>query len=182
MHAARRQTFFAPLSLRKSLCSKNWGCQMLKFPNLRYFMRKQNSHEINGFKIGCNSTLAFFVSGTERTPNGSRTDPERSPNGLQTDSKRIQNGLRTNPKRIPNGPRTDSQRTPNGPQTDPKRTPHGSRTDSERTPNGPRARVRKIGRYVSGHGDILCCRTRTTHLIELCGDPMQIKGTPLLAN
>ena len=38
--------------------------------------------EPNNFsrKIGCN-TLAFFVSGPERTPNGSRTDPEQTPHG-----------------------------------------------------------------------------------------------------
>ena len=61
----------------------------------------------NGFsrKIGCNRTLAFFVSGPELTPNGPQTHAERTLNGPRTDPERILNGPRTDPDQTPNGPR-----------------------------------------------------------------------------
>ena len=89
------------------------------------------AYEPNGFsrKIGCNSRLAFFVSGPERISNGFRTDPERTPNGSRTDPERTPRGphadLRgpcANPERTLNGPRADPERTPNGPRTDPGRS------------------------------------------------------------
>ena len=105
-------------------------------------------HLANGFsrKIGSNSRLAFFVSGPERTPNGSRTDPERTPNGPQTD-----------PERIPNGPRTDPERTPNGPRADPERTPGGANLlrDSIRSVWGP------LGISVRGPFGVHSCQFRS---------------------
>ena len=80
---------------------------------------------INGFsrKIGCDSTLAFFVSGPERMPNGPRTEPERTPNV----------------------PRTDPERTPHEARMDPARTrPKVSRTCPER-----RGWVRKVYKTTS---------------------------------
>ena len=97
----------------------------------------ENRHDDFSRKIGSNSTLAFFVSGPERNPNGVRTDPERIPNGPRTDPERTPHGPRMDPVRPSNRSRTDPEQTPRGPRANPARTPNGLRTDPERTPNGP---------------------------------------------
>ncbi|QSO50203.1 hypothetical protein JZ785_14620 [Alicyclobacillus curvatus] len=39
------------------------------------------------------------LSGLERNPNGTRTEPERNPNGTRTEPERNPNGTRTEPER-----------------------------------------------------------------------------------
>ena len=87
----------------------------------------QGRAQTNDFsrKIGCNSTLAFFVSGPERF----KTDSERTPNGPGTDPERTPHGPRMDPVRPSNRSRTDPEQTPRGPRANPAQTPNGFRTD-----------------------------------------------------
>ena len=107
-------------------CNAGWFQLIKKFSSDRSCYKSSISYNHNGVleKISKQIHFNFFRLDRKRTANGT----ERIPNGLRTDF-----------ERIPNGPRTNPERTPNGFRTNPERTPHKVATNLERTPHGPRA-------------------------------------------